>query len=259
MDEKELDKYVSIMMNSINYLGESVLPEDFPKNLVDDEDFMVDACNQRFEVFEFASPRLKSDKKYLLRMVKDSDYRVLFYADKAIVDDEAFMREAIQILGDAFAYASPCLKKNRNLAMLAVSSPCREFEDCGTCSPLEFVDKSLRADRELALLAIQHNPVSYDYLSPELKKDEEIIEVYNKVRKDLGMYIEDSTPSIPEVKVGDKIRITDMAGARELEGKVGIVERIDALGNLCGTWGKTRVIPDIDGFEIINDDDDLPF
>ena len=307
MDEKEFDRYLFQMMDAISHTGESVLPDDFPKNLIDDEDFMVDACNECFGVFRFASDRLKNDKKSLLRMVKDSDFRILSCVDKAIFDDEIFMREAVQIFGDVFEYASPRLKKDRELIKLAISAPCVDFEDADNFTPLQCVDESFRSDRELALLAVKHNPYAYkyvspelqndkeiasivvvpypgffgylpetlkndkelalfavkhnyevfEYISPELQKDEEVKAAYRKARKDAGLPEEDEELKVPEIKVGDMIRITNMVGAQELEGKVGVVERIDIIGQLHGTWGKTPVLPDVDGFEIV--DDDLPF
>ena len=307
MDEKEFDRYLFQMMDAISHTGKSVLPDDFPKNLIDDEDFMVDACNECFGAFIFASDRLKNDKKSLLRMIKDSDFRILSCVDKAIFDDEVFMREAVQIFSDVFEYASPRLKKDRELIKLAISAPSVDFEDADKFTPLQCVDESLRSDRELALLAVKHNPYAYKYLSPELQndkeiaslvvvpypgffqhlpktlqndkelalaavkhnpeayeclspklqRDEEVKAAYKKARKDAGLPDEDEELTVPEVKVGDKIRITNMVGAQELEGKEGIVERIDIIGQLHGTWGKTPVLPDVDEFEIV--DDDLPF
>ena len=59
------------------------------------------------------------------------------------------------------------------------------------------------------------------------------------------------------VKVGDKIRINrlDDCGydkqAREYAGKEGVVEYIDSIGQLFGTWGGLAVNPECDEFEII--------
>lgn len=53
------------------------------------------------------------------------------------------------------------------------------------------------------------------------------------------------------VKVGDKIRIIYMEGEPQYTGKVGVVTRIDDMGQIHGTWGGCAVIPDTDSFEII--------
>lgn len=51
-------------------------------------------------------------------------------------------------------------------------------------------------------------------------------------------------------KVGDKIKIIHMTGEEGYEGKTGVVEMIDDLGQLHGTWGDCAIIPLIDKFEL---------
>ena len=53
------------------------------------------------------------------------------------------------------------------------------------------------------------------------------------------------------IKVGDKIKIIYMDGEPQYSGKIGIVEFIDSIGQLHGTWGGCAVIPGTDEFEII--------
>lgn len=43
------------------------------------------------------------------------------------------------------------------------------------------------------------------------------------------------------VKIGDTIEIIDMKGEPEYSGRTGVVERIDAIGQLHGTWGGLAV------------------
>ena len=54
-------------------------------------------------------------------------------------------------------------------------------------------------------------------------------------------------------KIGDRIRIKfiDDPYAIGYEGQEGIVEHIDSLGHLFGTWGGLAVIPEIDEFVVI--------
>lgn len=55
------------------------------------------------------------------------------------------------------------------------------------------------------------------------------------------------------VNVGDKIRIISMEDVRanDYNGKEGIVEYIDSIGQLHGTWGGLAVIPECDTFVVI--------
>ena len=54
------------------------------------------------------------------------------------------------------------------------------------------------------------------------------------------------------MKVGDKIRILDMKGEPQYDGKTGTVTHIDAIGQIHGTWGGCALIPEIDEYEVID-------
>ena len=51
--------------------------------------------------------------------------------------------------------------------------------------------------------------------------------------------------------IGKTIRIIDMAGEPDYAGKEGVVEHIDGIGQLHGTWGGLAVQPENDRFEVI--------
>ena len=54
-------------------------------------------------------------------------------------------------------------------------------------------------------------------------------------------------------KVGDRIRIKHLEDPYAIgyDGQEGVVELIDDIGQLHGTWGGLAVIPELDEFEII--------
>ena len=54
-----------------------------------------------------------------------------------------------------------------------------------------------------------------------------------------------------KVGVGDKIEIVCMDGEPTYEGRTGVVEYIDDIGQLHGTWGGLAVIPDVDIVKIV--------
>ena len=56
-----------------------------------------------------------------------------------------------------------------------------------------------------------------------------------------------------DIKVGDKIKIIHMEGEPRYTGKEGVVESIDSIGQLHGTWGGCAVIPNVDIIEKIED------
>ena len=61
-----------------------------------------------------------------------------------------------------------------------------------------------------------------------------------------------------KVTIGDTIRVIRMSddGGKDLQarmynGRSGIVEYIDSLSQLHGTWGGLAIIPETDEFEVI--------
>ena len=54
-----------------------------------------------------------------------------------------------------------------------------------------------------------------------------------------------------EAKVGDAVHIFEMDGVPEYAGREGIVEAIDAAGQLHGTWGEYEINPTKDIFKKI--------
>lgn len=72
------------------------------------------------------------------------------------------------------------------------------------------------------------------------------------------MYRENNRRMPHGVKVGDTIRITRMSDqggkdwpATAYNGREGVVEVIDGIGQLHGTWGGLAVIPGEDDFIVI--------
>ena len=50
------------------------------------------------------------------------------------------------------------------------------------------------------------------------------------------------------------LKIIHLKGEDSLyDGRIGVVEHIDGIGQLHGTWGGLAIIPDEDSFEIINE------
>lgn len=54
-----------------------------------------------------------------------------------------------------------------------------------------------------------------------------------------------------EVKVGDAIHIFEMVGEPQYTDAEGVVEFIDDIGQLHGTWGGCAIDPRIDSFKKI--------
>lgn len=55
------------------------------------------------------------------------------------------------------------------------------------------------------------------------------------------------------VKIGDKIRIINMDGEPQYTGREGIVDKIDDMGQIHGSWGGCALLPECDIFEVIEE------
>lgn len=53
-------------------------------------------------------------------------------------------------------------------------------------------------------------------------------------------------------KVGQRVRIFHLEGEdARYDGKEGVIEHIDGIGQLHGTWGGLAIIPEADEFTVI--------
>lgn len=53
--------------------------------------------------------------------------------------------------------------------------------------------------------------------------------------------------------IGKKVHINHLYDeSKWYDGKEGVVEKIDDMGQLHGTWGGIAIIPDIDDYDIID-------
>ena len=53
--------------------------------------------------------------------------------------------------------------------------------------------------------------------------------------------------------IGKTIRVDRMEDEPQYDGRIGVVEFVDAIGQLHGTWGGLAVAPGIDAFTVLKD------
>ena len=56
---------------------------------------------------------------------------------------------------------------------------------------------------------------------------------------------------VGKIKIGDKIRIIYMEGEPQYTGREGVVEYIDDMKQIHGSWGGCALIPESDLWEVI--------
>lgn len=59
--------------------------------------------------------------------------------------------------------------------------------------------------------------------------------------------------TLEKLYLGKTIVIVSMSGESKYTGKMGVVEKVDDLGQLHGTWGGLAIIPEEDKFVIMGD------
>ena len=54
-----------------------------------------------------------------------------------------------------------------------------------------------------------------------------------------------------KANIGDKLKIIKMVGEPQYTGKIGIVQSVDSIGQIHGTWGGLALQPEHDEWEVI--------
>lgn len=56
--------------------------------------------------------------------------------------------------------------------------------------------------------------------------------------------------------LGKTIRIINMRGEPDYAGRQGVIEHVDGLNQLHGTWGNLAIIPEVDIYEFVGVDNE---
>ena len=75
--------------------------------------------------------------------------------------------------GEALAYASQCLRNDREIVLEAVM--CGHRDDDESSGPLEFASEDLRNDQDIVLEAVKGSEYALQFASEDLQNDREII------------------------------------------------------------------------------------
>ena len=151
----------------------------------DDKDMVLLAVRECGPSLEYASDRLKNDREIVIEAIKN-DGSALEFVSENFKNDKEIVHIAITEgyrkyhSWDTLSYASPELKADRETVLKAIA----EDGHALICA-----SGDLRADKEMALLALEKMKYDYgchslfDALSPDLKKDEEVLAAYNEALK----------------------------------------------------------------------------
>lgn len=191
MDEKSNKDEVLQAIPSMYYMDIRKINEE----LKDDSDVMYAAVKRNPNAFEFASPRLRDDKKlaimavsgkgmgFLLRFVSQrlrDDYQVVMaairgdgfaleYASEKLKDNDDVVKTALEYNGRTLKYASERIKSDKNMVLLAVSGG----YDNGY--GLEYASEELKKDKDVVIAAVSSTGGVLEYASENLKRDKDVV------------------------------------------------------------------------------------
>lgn len=160
-----------IVLAAVKQIGRAL--KYAPAAMQDDEE-VVEAAVMAPDIipaFEHASPRLKRDAAYILKLLtKNKSHccdKTLAYADASLRNDKDFMSKALAINVDFLKYAGEAIKKDdKETALYAINN-----DRYGFGRPFAQLDSSMKDDIDVAWAAIKRYGGSYKDLSDRLKKD----------------------------------------------------------------------------------------
>jgi hypothetical protein len=129
------------------------------------EFFKVVECSY----FQYANEELKSDKEYIVNLVKEDDC-YLEYINPKILSDRITMMRAVALNGRALSYASEELRNDREIVKMAVQE---------NPYAMEYASDHLKNDREILKLAIDSNVAALQFAGTALQTDKEFMNIDN--------------------------------------------------------------------------------
>ena len=168
----QFSERVSYSQIQIRQAGSVLLWQDWLKCLLflqsgalqDDEEIVKVALTQDGEALEFASDRLKGKKDIVLLAIKTAPWTA-FYASEKLKADKELIMASVKDCGQTLYYASEKLRDDEEVVRAAVANK-------GII--IKYASYRLRNNKEIAKIAMEQDKRAYQFLTKELKQDEEI-------------------------------------------------------------------------------------
>jgi len=123
--------------------------------------------------FEYASPRLKKDAEFILKMLTKNKSHccdlTLRYADASLKNDTAFMSKALAINTGFLKFGGEAIKKDKEIGLYVIN-----HDRHGFGQPFVQLDATLKDDIDVAWAAIKRYGGSYKGVSDRLKQDRDL-------------------------------------------------------------------------------------
>lgn len=141
------------------------IPNDFPKQLLKDKRFIMEAVIKRPELIYYIDTEFRKDTDIISQVVKNRG-RFLKYADSSLKTNLEIVKIAIKNDFRSLEFADESLKKNSKIVLGAIKS---------NGLALEFADKSLKKDSKIVLEAVINNGLALEFADESLKKNHTIV------------------------------------------------------------------------------------
>ena len=176
--------------------------------LKNDSNFILKAMktgNSAFKCLAYASDELRSNKDFIFNIFKKHGSYIFSLVSESLKSDKEFILKLLKLEYICFAYIDYNLRNDKEFMMEAISINPETYE---------FASYELKNDKEFALQAIRKNPLSFPYASDKLKNDKDftlqainisffVIEyIKTKFRDDKDIVLE----FLKQDKYGDSLR-----------------------------------------------------
>lgn len=150
-----------------------------------DKTFVMEFLNSNYDNFplNYAAPEVRTDTELLLQIAR-IDPMTLAGADRSVLDDEEFMKKVVEISPIPFAYSK--LHSDREFVeeIVEINGMTLEYAE-DFWEDRQVVMKAVKNNGK----AINHIPISSDYLQQYLEDEELLIEAAKSmISKDGGFY-----------------------------------------------------------------------
>jgi predicted RNA-binding protein (virulence factor B family) len=164
--DKELKKDRQIVMQAVNKDGNVLQYADpiFWK----DREIVMTAINGSAYALEYADISLRKDREIVLKIANSYEGRAIMFAADDLKKDRELVLQAIKSDPSAFDFIDSSLKRDKNILSEVLSSVF--WSDA-----VMYVDNKLKNDREFVRNILLKNGNFFQFISPELKKDKELI------------------------------------------------------------------------------------
>jgi len=141
------------------------------KSLREDEDILLTYLYRNRNDYTVLTENLWKNKDLIKKIIKMiPDYK-LDQMDNSLKDDREFMHELIEISGETFKYVGDSLKKDEELAYLALEKTNYALFDY----LIKNFDESIIKDKEIVEKALSYDEYYFNLIDDSLKKDKELV------------------------------------------------------------------------------------